>query len=61
MTSTSDVPNGTQFGVLLDKTNFYAEAGGQIFVTGRLIIDDVAKLMSAMCSHMKPTCYTLAI
>ncbi|KAJ5790843.1 alanyl-tRNA synthetase [Penicillium psychrosexuale] len=44
VTSTSDVPNGAQFGVLLDKTNFYAEAGGQIFDTGRLVIDDVAEI-----------------
>lgn len=42
--STSEVPNGAQFSVVLDKTNFYAEAGGQGFDTGRLIIDNVAEV-----------------
>ena len=42
--STSEVPEGSQFGVLLDKTNFYAQSGGQEFDTGRLVIDDVAEV-----------------
>ena len=42
--STSEVPEGAQFGVLLDKTNFYAESGGQEFDTGRLVVDDVAEI-----------------
>ena len=42
--STSEVPEGAQFGVLLDKTNFYAESGGQQFDTGRLVVDDVAEV-----------------
>jgi alanyl-tRNA synthetase len=40
--STSEIPEGEQFGILLDKTNFYAESSGQEFDTGRLVIDDVA-------------------
>jgi len=42
--STKDIPDGEQLGLLLDRTNFYAEQGGQEFDTGRLIVDDVAEL-----------------
>jgi alanyl-tRNA synthetase len=42
--STSEVAEGEQLGVLLDRTNFYAEQGGQEFDTGSLVIDDVAEL-----------------
>ncbi|KAF2468262.1 alanyl-tRNA synthetase-like protein [Lindgomyces ingoldianus] len=42
--STKEVPEGEQFGVLLDRTNFYAEQGGQEFDTGRLLVDDVAEI-----------------
>lgn len=41
--STKDLPPNTPFGILLDKTNFYAEQGGQVADTGRLVIDDVAE------------------
>ncbi|KAK7962598.1 Alanine--tRNA ligase [Apiospora aurea] len=41
--SSKDLPPNTPFGLLLDKTNFYAEQGGQVADTGRLVIDDVAE------------------
>ncbi|KAK3675652.1 Alanine--tRNA ligase [Recurvomyces mirabilis] len=42
--STSEAPQGDQIGLILDRTNFYAEQGGQEFDTGRLVIDGVAEL-----------------
>ncbi|KAL7620697.1 Alanine--tRNA ligase [Parahypoxylon ruwenzoriense] len=41
--STNDLPPNTPFGLLLDRTNFYAEQGGQVADTGRIVIDDVAE------------------
>ncbi|KAI1496106.1 tRNA synthetases class II (A)-domain-containing protein [Biscogniauxia marginata] len=41
--STKDLPPNAPFGILLDKTNFYAEQGGQVSDTGRIIIDDIAE------------------
>ncbi|KAI0107340.1 tRNA synthetases class II (A)-domain-containing protein [Hypoxylon sp. NC0597] len=41
--STKDIPPNTPFGLLLDRTNFYAEQGGQVADTGRIVIDDVAE------------------
>jgi len=37
--STTDIPNGQPFGIILDRTNFYAESGGQEADTGRIVID----------------------
>lgn len=41
--STADVPEGSAFGILLDRTNFYAEQGGQEYDTGVLAIDGKAE------------------
>lgn len=42
MKSTNEVPQGERFGILLDKTNFYAEQGGQEADYGKLVIDGEA-------------------
>ena len=42
--STKDILEGEQLGLILDRTNFYAEQGGQDHDTGKILIDGVAEL-----------------
>ncbi|GKZ52052.1 alanine--tRNA ligase, partial [Aspergillus brasiliensis] len=42
--STDEVPDGEQLGIILDRTNFYAEQGGQENDTGKIVIDGQAEL-----------------
>ncbi|KLT44339.1 putative alanine-tRNA ligase [Cutaneotrichosporon oleaginosum] len=41
--STKELSEGEAFGILLDKTNFYAESGGQEYDTGVIAIDGEAE------------------
>lgn len=41
---TKSIPQGDQIGLLLDRTCFYAEQGGQENDTGRIVIDGLAEL-----------------
>ncbi|QDS67918.1 Alanine--tRNA ligase [Venturia effusa] len=45
LTSTAEISQGEQFGVILARTNFYAEQGGQEYDTGLLVIDDTGAEM----------------
>ena len=42
--STKVIPEGDQIGLILNKTNFYAEQGGQENDSGRIVIDGQAEL-----------------
>lgn len=44
LSSTKEVPEGEQLGLLLDRTNFYAEQGGQEYDTGKILIDGEAEI-----------------
>ena len=41
---TNSIPEGDQIGLILEKTNFYAEQGGQEYDTGKIVIDGQAEL-----------------
>ena len=41
---TNVVSPGDQMGLIMDRTNFYAEQGGQEYDTGKIIIDGVAEM-----------------
>ena len=62
--STANIPENATFGVLLDRTNFYAEAGGQEYDTGRIDIigeDDVQDAKFEVTNVQSYSSYVLHI
>lgn len=57
--STKDIPEDTQIGVILDKTNFYAEQGGQEYDTGKIVIDGKTEFEVENVKPTPATFYTL--
>ncbi|CCX13711.1 tRNA synthetases class II (A)-domain-containing protein [Pyronema domesticum] len=43
VSSTEVIPKEAQIGIIMDKTNFYAEQGGQEYDTGKIVIDGKAE------------------
>ena len=43
MKDTQNIPEDVPFGLILDRTSFYAEAGGQEHDTGSITVDGVAE------------------
>jgi len=40
--STNEIPENSTFVIILDRTSFYAEAGGQEYDTGNIVVDGLA-------------------